>query len=128
MARIAGVDIPRDKPIETALTYIYGIGPARSKEILKVTGIDPRLRVKNMTEDMISRIRREIESKYRVEGDVRREVQDNIKRLTEIGCYRGIRHRLGLPVRGQRTHTNARTKKGRRPPVGMKKKSTGKKG
>ncbi|MFH1538440.1 MAG: 30S ribosomal protein S13 [bacterium] len=128
MARIAGVDIPRDKPIEIALTYIYGIGRSRSKELIKATGIDPTTRVRDMTEEMVSRIRRELESKYRVEGDVRREVQDNIKRLIEIGCYRGIRHRTGMPVRGQRTHTNARTKKGRRPPVGMKKKSTGKKG
>lgn len=128
MARIAGVDIPRDKPIEIALTYVYGIGRSRSKEVMKETGIDPTIRVRDMTEEMVSRIRREIESKYRVEGDVRREVQDNIKRLIEIGCYRGIRHRTGMPVRGQRTHTNARTKKGRRPPVGMKKRSTGKKG
>lgn len=128
MARIAGVDIPRDKPVVIALTYIHGIGNSRSRELIAATGIDPATRVRDLTEEMVSRIRREIESKYRVEGDVRREVQDNIKRLIEIGCYRGIRHRTGMPVRGQRTHTNARTKKGRRAPVGLKKKSVGKKG
>lgn len=128
MARIAGVDIPREKRVEIALTYIYGIGRSSSKKILSVTKINPDIRVKDLTEDMVSKLRREIETNYRVEGDARREVQDNIKRLVEIGCYRGMRHRLGLPVRGQRTHTNARTRKGRRRPVGMKKKKPGKKG
>jgi small subunit ribosomal protein S13 len=128
MARIAGVDIPREKRVEVALTYIYGIGCSSSKKILSVTKINPDIRVKDLTEDMVSKLRREIETNYRVEGDARREVQDNIKRLVEIGCYRGMRHRLGLPVRGQRTHTNARTRKGRRRPVGMKKKKPGKKG
>ena len=128
MARIAGVDIPREKRVEIALTYIYGIGRSSSRKILSVTKINPDIRVKDLTEDMVSKLRREIETNYRVEGDTRREVQDNIKRLVEIGCYRGMRHRLGLPVRGQRTHTNARTRKGRRRPVGMKKKKPGKKG
>jgi small subunit ribosomal protein S13 len=128
MARIAGVDIPRDKIIEIALTYIHGIGRATSKKILAQTNIKPTTRVKDLTEDNIARLRQEIETKYKVEGEVRREVQNNIKRLVEIGCYRGIRHRSNLPVRGQRTHTNGRTKKGHRAPVGLKKKKVGKKG
>jgi small subunit ribosomal protein S13 len=128
MARIAGVDIPRNKKIEIALTYIHGIGLTTSKKILASTGVDPSIRVKDMSEDMLAKLRREIETKYKVEGEVRREVQNNIKRLIEIGSYRGLRHRLGLPVRGQRTHTNARTRKGKRKTVGLKKKKVGKKG
>ena len=128
MARIAGVDIPRNKKIEIALTYIHGIGLTTSKKILASTGVDPNIRVKDMSEDMLAKLRREIETKYKVEGEVRRDVQNNIKRLIEIGSYRGLRHRLGLPVRGQRTHTNARTRKGKRKTVGLKKKKVGKKG
>ncbi|MEW5947332.1 MAG: 30S ribosomal protein S13 [bacterium] len=128
MARIAGVDIPRDKRVEVALTYIHGIGRSMSRKILGDAGISPDLRVRDMTEEQVSRVRIQIENTCRVEGEVRRDVQDNVKRLMEIGCYRGMRHRLGLPVRGQRTHTNARTKKGRRRPVGLKKKAPGKKG
>ncbi len=111
MARIAGVDLPREKRVEVALTYIYGIGPAKSKEILAATGVNPDTRVKDLTDDESKRLRSEIESNYRVEGDLRREVAMNIKRLMDIGCYRGLRHKRGLPVRGQRTKTNARGKK-----------------
>ncbi|KUK13123.1 MAG: 30S ribosomal protein S13 [Synergistetes bacterium] len=121
MARIAGVDLPRDKRVEIALTYIYGIGLSRSKEILKNTGIDPNKRVKDLTEEEIAKIRDYIEKNYKVEGELRREVAMNIKRLIEIGCYRGIRHKLGLPVRGQRTRSNARTRKGPRRTVGARK-------
>lgn len=121
MARIAGVDLPRDKRVEIALTYIYGIGLSRSKEILKNTGVDPNKRVKDLTEEEIAKIRDYIEKHYKVEGELRREVAMNIKRLIEIGCYRGIRHKLGLPVRGQRTRSNARTRKGPRRTVGAKK-------
>lgn len=128
MARIAGVDIPRDKKIKTALTYIHGIGDSTAIKILEDAKIDPEIRVKELSEDMISKLRKEIETKYKVEGEVRREVQNNIKRLIEIGSYRGLRHRMNLPVRGQRTHTNARTKKGKRRPVGLKKGVVGKKG
>lgn len=128
MARIAGVDIPRDKKVKIALTYILGIGDATAAKILVETRIDPEMRVKDLTEEMVTKLRREIETKYKVEGEVRREVQNNIKRLIEIGSYRGIRHRNNLPVRGQRTHTNARTKKGRRRAVGLKKGTVGKKG
>lgn len=128
MARIAGVDIPRDKRVVIALTYIHGIGQTSSEKILEQTNINPSLRVKDLTEEMVAKLRQEIETKYKVEGEVRREIQNNIKRLIEISSYRGTRHRLGLPVRGQRTHTNARTKKGRRAPVGLKKKKVGKKG
>jgi len=129
MARIAGVDIPSDKKIWVALTYIHGIGQHTSEKICKDTGVDPQKRVKELTEDTLAKLRREIETKYKVEGEVRREIQNNIKRLIEIGSYRGLRHRLGLPVRGQRTHTNARTRKGRRKTVGLKKgKPKGKKG
>lgn len=120
MARIAGVDLPREKRVEIALTYIYGIGLSRAKEILKNTGVDPNKRVKDLTEDEIARIRDYIEKNYKVEGELRREVAMNIKRLIEIGCYRGIRHKLGLPVRGQRTRSNARTRKGPRRTVGAK--------
>ncbi|MFA6451252.1 MAG: 30S ribosomal protein S13 [bacterium] len=128
MARIAGVDIPADKKVKIALTYIHGIGDATAVKILNDARIDPDVRVKDLSEDMISRLRREIETKYKVEGEVRRDVQNNIKRLIEIGSYRGLRHRLNLPVRGQRTHTNARTKKGRRKAIGMKRAKPGKKG
>lgn len=112
MARISGVDLPNDKRVEIALTYIYGIGRTLSNEILDKCGIDPNTRVKDLMEDEISKIREILENEYKVEGDLRREVAMNIKRLTEIGCYRGRRHRTGLPVRGQRTKTNARTRKG----------------
>lgn len=128
MARIAGVDLPRNKKVYVALTYIHGIGLTTSKKILESTGVDPNTRMKDLSEETLARLRREIETKYKVEGEVRREVQNNIKRLIEIGSYRGLRHRLGLPVRGQRTHTNARTRKGRRKTVGLKKKKVGKKG
>ena len=122
MARISGVDIPNQKRVEIALTYIYGIGLTSSKKILAKTGIDPDKRAKDLTEDEISKLRDEIENHYKVEGELRREVALNIKRLTEIGCYRGVRHRKGLPVRGQRTKTNARTRKGRAKTVANKKK------
>jgi len=122
MARIAGVDIPRDKRVEISLTYIYGIGRSTAKKILAATGINPDTRVRDLTEDEVSRLREQIERNYRVEGDLRREVALNIKRLIEIGSYRGIRHRKGLPVRGQRTKTNARTRKGPRRTVANKKK------
>ena len=112
MARIAGVDLPRDKRIEIALTYIYGIGLKSSKDILAATGVDPDIRVRDLTEDDISKLREASDNSYRVEGDLRRDVALDIKRLIEIGSYRGLRHRKGLPVRGQRTRTNARTRKG----------------
>ncbi len=122
MARIACVDIPNAKRVEIGLTYIYGIGRTTSNKILAKTGIDPDTRCKDLTEEDISKLREEIENHHQVEGDLRREVALNIKRLTEIGCYRGIRHRKGLPVRGQRTKTNARTRKGRAKTVANKKK------
>ena len=122
MARIAGVDLPRDKRIEIGLTYIYGIGRPTSLEILAKAGIDPNTRVKDLSEEEASSIRKIIDSEYAVEGDLRREVTLNIKRLMEIGCYRGIRHRRGMPVRGQNTKTNARTRKGPKRIVGRKKK------
>ncbi|MEE0771945.1 MAG: 30S ribosomal protein S13 [Anaerovoracaceae bacterium] len=122
MARIAGVDLPNEKRIEAGLTYIYGIGWPTSREILKKTGINPDTRVKDLTEEEAGKIRKVIESDYMVEGDLRRDVNLNIKRLMEIGCYRGIRHRRGLPVRGQKTKTNARTRKGPKKTVGRKKK------
>lgn len=122
MARIAGVDLPKDKKIEIALTYIYGIGRTTSKKILGVTKIDPNKRVKDLAEEEISKLREEIENKYKVEGDLRQELASNIRRLIEIGCYRGIRHKLGLPVRGQRTRCNARTRKGPRKTVGARRK------
>ena len=112
MARIAGVDLPNDKRVEIGLTYIYGIGLTLSKQIIAKCGINPDTRVKDLTDDEVSTIRQELESNYKIEGDLRREIAMNIKRLTEIGCYRGRRHRTGLPVRGQRTKTNARTRKG----------------
>lgn len=122
MARIAGVDLPREKRVEIGLTYIYGIGRSRSLEILRKTGINPDTRVRDLTDDEINRLRETIEKEYTVEGDLRREVALNIKRLIEIRCYRGIRHRMGLPVRGQRTRTNARTRKGPRKTIANKKK------
>ena len=120
MARIAGVDLPREKRVEVGLTYIYGIGLPSSQKILKDAGINPDTRVKDLTDDEVSKIRKAMEG-FKVEGDLRREVALNIKRLTEIGCYRGIRHRRGLPVRGQRTKTNARTRKGPRKVVSRSK-------
>jgi len=121
MARIAGVDLPREKRVEIGLTYIYGIGLASSQKILKEAGVSPDVRVKDLTEDQEKAIRKAMEG-YTVEGDLRREVALNIKRLMEIGCYRGLRHRRGLPVRGQRTKTNARTRKGPRKVVSKSKK------
>lgn len=117
MARIAGVDLPRDKRVEIGLTYIYGIGRSLSNEILRKAGVDPNKRVKDLGEAEVARLREMIDREYKVEGDLRREVQMNIKRLIEIGCYRGLRHRMNLPVRGQRTRTNARTKRGPRKTV-----------
>ncbi len=122
MARIAGVDLPRDKRVEIGLTYIYGIGRTTSLDILRKAGINPDVRIKDLSEDEVGAIRKIIDSEYHVEGDLRREVSLNIKRLMEIGCYRGIRHRRGLPVRGQNTKTNARTRKGPKKTVGRKKK------
>ena len=122
MARIAGVDLPREKRVEIGLTYIYGIGVASSNKILKEAGVNPDTRVKDLTDDEVNSIRKIIDGSYKVEGDLRREVALNIKRLTEIGCYRGIRHRRSLPVRGQRTKTNARTRKGPRKLVSKSKK------
>ena len=122
MARIAGVDLPREKRIEVALTYIYGIGLTTAQKILAAAGIDPNTRTRGLTDDEVISLRDLIEKNHKVEGDLRREVSQNIKRLMEIGCYRGLRHRRGLPVNGQRTHTNARTRKGPRKPVGAKKK------
>ncbi|MDD4095141.1 MAG: 30S ribosomal protein S13 [Oscillospiraceae bacterium] len=123
MARIAGVDLPNEKRVEIALTYIFGIGKTTSAQILSETSIDPDTRMKDLSDDDLAKIREKIESKLTVEGDLRREVSMNIKRLTEIGCYRGRRHRMGLPVHGQRTKTNARTRKGpKRRAAGGKKK------
>ena len=122
MARIAGIDLPRDKRIEVALTYIYGIGQKTATKIVKETGVDPDTRVKDMNEDDVAKLREYIDHNLTVEGDLRRNVALNIKRLTEIGCYRGIRHRKGLPVRGQRTKTNARTRKGPVKTIANKKK------
>ncbi len=118
MARIAGVDLPRDKRVVVALTYIYGIGPTRAQQTVEAAEVDPDTRVMELTDADIQHIRTHIDEYYRVEGDLRREVANNIKRKIEIGSYQGIRHRLGLPVRGQRTHTNARTRKGPRKAVG----------
>jgi len=127
MARIAGVDLPRDKRVEVALTYIYGIGRTTSRDILSETGVDPNTRVKDLAEAEISSLREVISGDYRVEGDLRREVTMNIKRLQEIGCYRGIRHRRNLPVRGQRTRTNARSKRGARKTVPGRRRARAKK-
>ena len=122
MARLVGVDLPRDKRIEVGLTYIYGIGLTTSKKILAETGVNPDTRVNDLTEDELSKLRDYIQANLTTEGDLHREVSQNIKRLMEIGCYRGLRHRRGLPVRGQRTHTNARTRKGPKCQIGGKKK------
>ena len=121
MARISGVDLPREKRVEIGLTYIFGIGLKTSQDILAGTGVNPDTRVKDLTEQDINKIREYIERNLKVEGDLRRDVSLDIKRLMEIGCYRGVRHRKGLPVRGQRTHTNARTRKGPRKQIGGKK-------
>jgi len=123
MARLVGVDLPRDKRMEVALTYIYGIGRTRSKEILNATGIGYDLRTKDLTDDDLAALRDYIENNYRIEGDLRREVQADIRRKIEIGCYQGIRHRRGLPVHGQRTRTNARSSKGPRKTIAGKKKA-----
>ena len=122
MARIAGIDLPREKRIEIGLTYIYGIGRTSAQKILEMTGINPDIRVKDLTEDQESALREVIDKHFTIEGDLRREVALNIKRLTEIGCYRGVRHRRGLPVHGQRTKTNARTRKGPKKTIANKKK------
>lgn len=122
MARIAGVDLPRDKRVEVALTYIYGVGRSTAQKVLAQTGVNPDTRTRDLTEEEVSRLREAIEKNLVVEGDLRREVSLNIKRLMEIGCYRGLRHRRGLPVRGQRTKTNARTRKGPRRTVGVRRK------
>ncbi|CAN5868204.1 30S ribosomal protein S13 [soil metagenome] len=122
MARIAGVDLPREKRVETGLRYIFGIGLHTSQSLLERTGVNPDTRVKDLTDDEVSKLREIIEKEMRVEGDLRREVSLNIKRLMDIGCYRGLRHRRGMPVRGQRTRTNARTRRGPRRGVGIRKK------
>jgi small subunit ribosomal protein S13 len=122
LARIAGVDIPRNKRVEVALTYIYGIGPTTAKHIIAKTNVNPDTRVQNLTEDEVNRIRETVDKEHLVEGDLRRQVSMNIKRLVEIKCYRGIRHRMGLPVHGQRTRTNARTRRGARRTVGVRRK------
>ena len=122
MARIAGIDLPREKRIEIGLTYIYGIGRKSAQDILKAAGVDGDIRVKDLTEDQEAALRDVIDKHFTIEGDLRREVALNIKRLTEIGCYRGVRHRRGLPVRGQRTKTNARTRKGPKKTIANKKK------
>jgi small subunit ribosomal protein S13 len=127
MARIAGVDLPRDKRSEVALTYIYGIGPTTSRAVLSATGVDGDTRIKDLTEDEVRRLRAFIDENLRVEGELRREVQQDIKRLQEIGCYRGLRHRRNLPARGQRTRTNARTRRGPRKTVPGRRRSTAKK-
>lgn len=127
MARIASVDLPRDKRVEIGLTYIYGIGLSRSKQILAATGVNPDTRVKDLTDAEVTALRSTVETNYQVEGDLRRLESMNIKRLVDIGSYRGRRHRLGLPVRGQRTRTNARTRRGRRVAVAGKKKAPAKK-
>jgi small subunit ribosomal protein S13 len=122
MARLVGVDLPREKRVEIALTYIFGVGRTRAQATIKATGVDPNTRVKDLNDDDILKLRDHIEANYRVEGDLRREVASDIRRKVEIGCYEGIRHRRGLPVRGQRTHTNARTRKGPRKAIAGKKK------
>jgi small subunit ribosomal protein S13 len=121
MARIAGVDLPREKRVQVALTYIYGIGTSRSNEILQITGVNPDTRVRSLTDEEVTRLREVIDRNYKVEGDLRRDVAMDMRRLIEIGSYRGQRHRKGLPVRGQRTRTNARTRKGPRKTVGRSK-------
>jgi small subunit ribosomal protein S13 len=127
MARIAGVDLPPNKRVEIGLTYIYGIGRSQANNILKASGVNPDTKVRELNEDEVNRIRKTIEEQHRVEGDLRKEISFNIKRLMEIGAYRGLRHRRGLPVRGQRTHTNARTRKGpRRGAIAVRKKASAK--
>ena len=121
MARIAGVDLPKNKRIEIGLTYIYGIGRQTATNILAATGVNPDTRVKDLAEEDVAKLRDYIDANYTTEGDLRREVRQNVARLMEIGCYRGLRHRKGLPVRGQRTHTNARTRKGKKRQIGAKK-------
>lgn len=124
MARIAGVDIPRNKKLEVSITYIYGVGRSNSVEIIQRANVDPQTRVRDLTEEEVGRLREVVEREYLVEGDLRRETQMNIKRLMDIGCYRGLRHRRGMPVRGQRTRTNARTRRGRKgQAIGIKKKT-----
>jgi small subunit ribosomal protein S13 len=124
MARIAGVDIPRNKKIEVSIRYIFGIGPSNGMDVLRKANVNPTTRVRDLTEEEVSRIREVVEREYRVEGDLRREIQLNIKRLMDIGCYRGLRHRKGMPTRGQRTRTNARTRRGRKgQAIGIKKKT-----
>jgi small subunit ribosomal protein S13 len=127
MARIAGVDIPRDKRVEISLRYIYGLGPTTARRALTIANIDPNIRVRQLTDEQVGRLRDVIDKEFKVEGELRREVALNIKRLVEIGTYRGQRHRRGLPVRGQRTRTNARTRRGPRKTVGVRKKVEGKK-
>jgi small subunit ribosomal protein S13 len=127
MARLSGIDLPREKRIEIALTYIFGIGRTTAGKILASTGVNPNIRVKNLSEEDEKRLRDYIDQQVKVEGDLRREISGHIKRLTDIGCYRGVRHRRGLPVRGQRTKTNARTRKGPKKTVGGKKKAAVKK-
>ena len=127
MARIAGVDLPRDKRLDVALRYIYGIGPTRAFQIVAGTGVDGGTKVRDMSEDEVLKVREYIDRNYKVEGDLRREVAQDIKRKIEIGCYQGIRHRRSLPVRGQRTHTNARTRKGPKKTIAGKKKAAKKK-
>jgi small subunit ribosomal protein S13 len=122
VARIAGVDIPREKRLQVALTYIYGIGPSVARQLCEATGVDPGTRVRDLTDEEVNRIRGWVDANLRVEGDLRREVSQDIKRKMEIGCYQGLRHRRGLPVHGQRTHTNARTRKGPKKTVAGKKK------
>lgn len=123
MARLSGVDLPRDKRVEVALTYIFGIGRSRAQESLEATGVNPDTRVRDLTEDDLVKLKNHIDNNYRVEGDLRREIQADIRRKVEIGCYQGLRHRRGLPVRGQRTKTNARTRKGPKRTVAGKKKA-----
>ena len=127
MARIAGVDIPREKRVEISLRYLYGIGPTNSRDVLRKARVNPDIRVKDLTEEEVNRIREIVDKGYKVEGDLRREVNLNIKRMVEIGCYRGVRHRRNLPVHGQRTRTNARTKRGARTTVAGRRKASAKK-
>lgn len=127
MARLVGVDLPREKRVEVALTYIYGMGRSRARQTVLGAGVDPAIRVHELTEDDTLKLRDWIESNYQIEGDLRREIAADIRRKVEIGCYQGVRHRRGLPVHGQRTHTNARTRKGRRKTVAGKKRTGGKK-
>ena len=127
MARIAGVDIPREKRVEISLRYLYGIGPTNSRDVLRKARVNPDIRVKDLTEEEVNRIREIVDKGYKVEGDLRREVNLNIKRMVEIGCYRGVRHRRNLPVHGQRTRTNARTKRGARKTVACRRKASAKK-